>query len=131
MLSLKWKNENEYTTIASYTTGGKTPLGYIHIWAHGPSNFALDNIKILNKDKNPNLADPKFCSSVINKPADFNYQETGNEASPPAGAPGNTLHGFNCYLLIPISAGASAIIVCIGIAIYRLRGKRAKEGDAK
>lgn len=123
-VEVKWKDEATFTTLLSYRIGNETPTGYIHIWSGNPSNFAIDNIQIINKDESPNLIDVEYKSGLIEAPEDYDYepiQATMKEEG--------KKQGFNWYYLIPAAAflGIAAIGVCV--VIKNTRGKKVKGGE--
>lgn len=72
---MKWLNESKFTEVMKYQLNEETPCGYVHIWTTGRSStFALDNLQMVNKDKNPNLVDVSYAGGLIEAPADFDYQ---------------------------------------------------------
>lgn len=72
---MKWLDESKFTEVMKYQLNEETPCGYVHIWTTGRSStFALDNLRMTNKDKNPNLIDVAFAGGLIKAPADFDYQ---------------------------------------------------------
>ncbi|MBQ6922241.1 MAG: hypothetical protein IJQ66_04040 [Clostridia bacterium] len=90
--SFKWAGEqdNKYRTIIQYDLG-YTPLGYVQIHGQGAnsldvvrndslscSNFWLDNIKVVNRDENPNIEEPEYLSSRIATDEDYDYIDTWN-----------------------------------------------------
>ena len=77
--SMKWIEEKEFTEILKYRVSDKTPMGYVHIWGVGEkaTNFSVDNVKLVNKDKDPNLTTVEFKSAIHNVPEDFKYEKLG------------------------------------------------------
>lgn len=54
----------KYITVAEADYEYQT-TGYIYIWSAGNANCAIDNLKITNLDKNPNLVEVEHESSVM------------------------------------------------------------------
>ena len=48
-----------------------SPTGYIHIWGSEPNNFAIDNIVVTNKDKNPRLIETEYKAGTVIVPEDY------------------------------------------------------------
>lgn len=73
-LESKYKEDKAYTEIISYQLN-ETPTGYIKIWAPSgqPATFAIDNIKIVNKDVDAKRLDVEYESSKIIIPDDYAY----------------------------------------------------------
>lgn len=119
---LKWMDETKYTKVLSYQLTKETPTGYIQIWATGSGNFAIDNLKIVNTDKNPQLEDVAYESAKIERIADFEYEpmknvyaEIGEES-------------FNWFVLLPIVTGVCLVTLASLVVIKKvIQGKR-KDG---
>ena len=124
IISMKWIEETQWTEVLKYNTGTKTPLGYVQLWALTPGNFAIDNLKIVNKDAKPNLLAVDTEHFYLNKAEDYEYAEAENvykDLVPEE-------ETFNWYVLIPATAG-----VCI-VAFAGIFGvvtiKRRKKGES-
>lgn len=74
-VSMKWIDEKDFTEIMKYQISEKTPLGYVHIWTTGKSStFAIDNLSIVNKDKEANSIEVDYKAGKIEVPKDFDYK---------------------------------------------------------
>ena len=121
-IGMKWIDEKDFTTIGEYDVAdGTTPLGYVHIWTCGPGNFAVDNIKMKNLDKEPNLVEVEFATSKFEVPEDYVYTK-GEMVFREAGKEDDD---FNWYLIIPCTAAVGILIVGISaiVAAKRRRNK--------
>ena len=121
---MKWMDENQYKEVFKYQTSSMTPNGYLHIWSDGPSNIAIDNLKIVNKDLSPKLTNVEFKTSVIDGPGDFDYQPMKKEY-----APVQEEKGFNWYLILPIVAGVCVVTLGAVIGITTMKNKKRKVVD--
>lgn len=64
----------EWIQVLDYKIGNETPTGYIQIVSgYGRSNFAIDNLKVVNKDENAKLVEAGFKSGDMGF-KDFEYQ---------------------------------------------------------
>lgn len=106
-VSIKWVDETAYTTLISYSMAGITPVGYIHIWALGPGNFAIDNLNIVNRDNNPNLIEIPFTANKISVPNDYQYTALSRYM----GANVISTPKFSWYYLILIGGLAGLILI--------------------
>ena len=62
-LSMKALDAKEWIEITSYKMGNETPTGHIHIVSgNGRANFAIDNLRIVNKDQNAKTIEVGFKS---------------------------------------------------------------------
>lgn len=120
---MKWLDETEYQEVFEYQISTITPTGYLHIWTIGPTNMAIDNLKIANTDVNPQLVPVDFKSSIIEGPGDYDYQpmekvyETESE------------EGFDWYMILPIVGAVCLVGLGSVIAISKIRNKKGKDGD--
>ncbi len=121
---MKWIDENEYQEVFRYQISSMTPTGYLHIWADGPSNMAIDNLKIVNKDVNPKLVDIDFKSSIIEGPVDYDYQPMEKVY-----ASEKENEGFNWYLILPIVAGVCVAGLGAVAGITAMKNKKRKVVD--
>lgn len=120
---MKWENENRWILV------GKTEIqmadGYIQIAdpSTAASNFAIDNLKIVNKDTEPNLKEVEYKSAKLNVPDDWDYTPIAlhYEQTSEAETTEKTW-----YFLIPVVAGVC--VIGVGITFALVRRKRKKEG---
>ena len=120
--------ETDYTQILTYELDGQTPTGYVHIWTTGTGMFALDNLKIVNKDKEPVLTEVSYESGAIEVPEDFAYEPEEKVYAEEETEKQESESSFNWYLLIPVSAGASAIGLLTVVVILQLKRKKKEVG---
>ena len=57
---IKALNSDAWQEVFNYKVGNETPTGYIHIWSTGSANFAIDNFKITNLDKDANTIEVDY-----------------------------------------------------------------------
>ena len=125
-LEMKWVDEDKFTEIMQYQLSESTPTGYIHIWTTSTTaNFAIDNLSIVNKDKDPNLMEVEYKSALVVKPEDYQYnpmekvyQEKTEETV------------FNVYLIIPAVATLCivALLVTAFVELKRRTKNKRREG---
>lgn len=122
-VGMKWIDEKNFTDIMKYQVSEKTPTGYVHIWTTSVvANFSIDNLKLTNTDKEPNLIEAPFESSAIEVPADYNYQKMDYTYTEQ-----KVEKKFNPYLIIPALA-----VVCVGaITISWFVTRKKVKGGAK
>ena len=148
-MRLKFEEQEDYTLVLSYDLG-YTPLGYVGFLAMGhfqsegadlaasgqysaisAGNFALDNLRIENTDRDPNLVEVGFVSNMEKIPEDYVYTDGWSEGdllanqltegTYPAGK-------TNAGLIAGLSAGAAALLAC-GACIFAVVVKRRKGHD--
>ena len=118
-VGIKWIEEENFTEIMSYQLSGKTPLGYVHIWTTAlTANFAIDNLSIVNKDKDAKTIEVDYKSSLITAPADYEYTPMEYVKSDEV----KEEEGFNLYLVIPIVAALCAATLGIAVAVKKKKG---------
>ncbi len=80
---VKWMEEDEYHDFVQYDLN-ETPTGNILIWCSSglSTSFAIDNIKVVNKDVDANVIDVGYKSSEIPVPEDFKYVPQGMVYNP-------------------------------------------------
>lgn len=74
-VGLKWLEEDNYTTVLTYARENGTPTGYIHLWTNVLGNLAVDNIKIVNKDAQPNVITVDAKHDNYDRVPDFDYEK--------------------------------------------------------
>ena len=131
----KYENEpaSRYAKIFEYNLG-YTPMGYLQIWGYGDdfsyvqnnmangndsycANFWIDNLKIENKDVEPNLVEVGFQSSKFPEVSDYVYvdrwdnrAETIFKADAPVQEEGcGSSVAFGSVALLLLAGGAMAI----------------------
>lgn len=106
-----------------------TPNGNIIIWAPSGASatFALDNIKVVNKDKDANLIDVEYKSSKIDVPEDFVYEPLEMVYNPNATDVAQN-NSFATYLPVIITVGCCVIVWATAFVI---RGKKKGKEETK
>ena len=121
-VGIKWLDENEFTTIGEYDTPDlQTPLGYLHIWACGPANMAIDNIKVTNLDKNPNLVEVGYETSKFEIPADYDYTPDLEMVYRPTTEKSNK---FQWYYLLVGAGVVSVLAMAVTAGVLKIKGKK-------
>lgn len=124
-VSMKWLEEDKYTKILEYQVSDKTPTGYVHLWTTGEvANFAIDSLRIVNKDQDPNTVEAEYQSSLVTAPEDYQYEPLKhvykeNEAR----------ETFNPYIIILPLAGLCVLAVVIALVTNKRTGCR-EDGEA-
>lgn len=124
-LEMKWMDEENFTEIMQYQLSGTTPTGYVHIWTTSTTaNFAIDNLSIVNKDKEPKLIEVEYKSALVVKPDDYSYepmervyQEKTEET------------GFNVYYIIPAVASLCIIALLVTLFVEHRRRTKNRRGE--
>ena len=120
---MKWLDEKEYKEVFTSQLSTKTPTGYLHLWTVGPTNMAIDNFKVKNTDKNPNLVAVDYKSSVIEGPGDYEYKpmekvyQEAKEAD----------SGFNWYLIPIIVAVVCVLSLGVVVSVISIKKKRERK----
>ena len=126
-VGLKKMTETVYKEVLTYTIS-ETPTGYVHIWA--PSNtgatFAIDNIKMVNKDEQANLVNVEFESAKMNVPEDYEYTAQGLKYTPDVTTEAET---DMWYLPLVIVAGSCIIILGATVATLEIKKKKDRKGE--
>ena len=126
-VGLKWLDEKEYSTVFSYTLESGTPTGYIHLWTNELGNMAVDNIKIINKDKQAELVDVEYSRDSFEKINDFVYEDTTLVFRPELDKKSEN-KSFNWYNLILYSAITGGGILAGGFLYGRLIKRKKQMG---
>lgn len=119
-------SDAEYTQMLSYNLNRVTPLGYIHLWSNESANVAIDNLKIINLDNNPNLLELEYKEGFISDEPDWDYKPfpveyVKNEEQSKQG-------GVNWLLLAIIEAAVGVAAAAGSILIVRLK-RKSKRGE--
>ena len=104
--------------------------GYVNIWSTGNGNFAVDNIKITNLDKNPNTIEVAAKSSLL-KCEDYKLTDSDNNMVFKADSESVWTKLIDSKLIVTdiILVGVAVLLCIAGLAVY-LIGKR-KKTEAK
>ena len=128
---IKALDATKYDKVLDYKVANATPLGYVHIWSSGRSNFAIDNFKIVNRDKEPNTLDLKYEASVIVPEEDWKYEPMEVVYLDTVLATDQQVEKeFNWAMILVYAAVAGVLIiaVCAIIATLKRNSKTKKEG---
>lgn len=119
---VKALSASQYEKIMQYKLGNATPTGYIHFFANGQTNFAIDNLKIENKDQDAKVIDVEYKESLLTGTEDWKYEpkeavylETENAGK-----------DFDIALIPAFTGIASVIMVAVCFVVTR-RKKTEKE----
>ena len=119
---VKALSASQYEKIMQYKLGNATPTGYIHFFANGQTNFAIDNLKIENKDQDAKVIDVEYKESLLTGTEDWKYEpkeavylETVNAGK-----------DFDIALIPAFTGIASVIMVAVCFVVTR-RKKTEKE----
>lgn len=119
-VGVKWIEEKEFTDFMTYQVSEQTPTGYVHIWTTSTvANMAIDNLKIVNKDRNPNLMKAEYQSAKITVPGDYEYQPVEYAYMEKA-----EKEEFNLYLIIPAFAAICLLAIAVSIFVRKGRDKK-------
>lgn len=131
-VGVKWFDEAEYTQVLTYTIKEGTPTGYIHLWSAGTGNYAIDNIKIVNKDKKPNTITLDYTCDTFERPDDFAYEEEPMVFRDVEVVEDTTDKGLGQYKMILYAGIEGLIILGVSFAVGQIiKRKRQKQGGAQ
>ena len=122
-VSVKSLKATEYKTIASVDIEAQRS-GYVNIWSSGDGDFAIDNLRITNLDRNANKIDVEYKSSLL-KAEDYVPTKEENEKKfrPEDSSVANILGSK--YFVLGICLVAAAVIICGGgLTFYIIRKKK-------
>lgn len=123
-VGLKWENEKDFTTVMNYMLPNGTPTGHVHIWSTGEaSSFAIDNIKLVNKDINPETIEVEYKCDSFERIPDFDYQDEGIVYRPEADAVDGKVD-FGVYVYVLYAAGISVLILAAGFITGQILKKK-------
>ena len=126
-VGVKWMDEEQFTDVMEYQISGRTPTGYVHIWTTANvANMAIDNLRIENKDENPNLIEVEYRSGLIEAPADFAYQPMERIYREKE----NVEETFNPWLIIPAVAGGCVLLFGAALLIMTIKEKKKRKGES-
>lgn len=126
-VGIKWIEEENFTEIMKYQVSETTPTGYVHIWTSAlTANFAIDNLSIVNKDKDANLVEVDYESALVTAPADYDYKPMEYVYSDEVTEDDD----FNLYLVIPAVAALCVVTLGIALLVKKSRNKKADKEDS-
>ena len=120
----------KYDKVLDYKVADSTPLGFVHIWSSGLSNFAIDNFKLVNKDKDANVLDLEYEASAIVPEEDWVYEPMEVVYLEDVLAEKeDKSETFNWAMILVYAAAAGVVIVvvCAIIAAAKRKAKTKKE----
>ncbi len=122
---LKALRASQYEKIMQYQLGNATPTGYVHFFANGQTNFAIDNLKIENKDQDANLLNLEYKESFLTGTEDWEYEpmEAVYLETEDAGK------GFHIALIPAFTGIVSVIMVTVCFAVTRRKKSEKERGD--
>ena len=128
-VGLKWLEEDNYTTVLTYTRASGTPTGYIHLWTNVLGNFAVDNLKIINKDAEPDLITVEENHDSFDRVPDFKYEKTEYVFREEAKKTdeGDKGNAFETYGLLIYAAVIGVVILAGSFAVGEVRKKKMKK----
>ena len=121
---MKWMEETEWTQVLTYPFD--TPTGTISIWTSN-GDYAIDNLKIVNKDSQPQLINVDYKSSVLKNTGDWDYEpmeKTYAEKTDVKEEPSVW------SVVIPIVGGICIIELGVLMTIVVIKNKKKKEGES-
>ncbi len=129
-LYFRMKGEKQWHICASYKLSF-TPTGTIAIWAPTGSctNYAIDNIKVVNKDKDANLVSVEYKSSKINIPKDFEY--TALELNYKQAEETDDKKDTTNYTAVYIVGAICIVIIIISAVLINFSKKKGVQTDEK
>lgn len=120
----------KYDEVLNYKVGQATPLGYVHIWSTGLSNFAIDNFKLTNLDKDANVLDLEYEAATIKPEADWEYKEREvvylDEVLDKGDKTATEEQGFKWSMLL-VYGGIAGVVILATCTVVTLTGKKKKE----
>lgn len=127
-VEIKPLNGKQYKQMASYKLGDATPLGYVHLWSTGQANFAIDNLRIINKDKDANVKEVEYQTRTLEGIEDWKYEPMEVKYLDVE----EDTNGFQWEMLMVYAAvvGVLFIVLCVIIAkVQRIPKKREEKKD--
>ena len=125
---IKWMEERSFEELLHYTLPSGMPTGYISIWAEGPANFAIDNLKITNLDTNPALIEVEYKNGKIEKPEDVEYIPMERVYAPQKQ---EEKVGFSMWYCMPIGVAVVGIVALTIVALKGRKHRKMKGGEVE
>ena len=121
----KWMEEENYTTLLTYSLGSGISTGCVHFWIMDQGNIAIDNLVIKNMDDTPGIIKKEFKSGKIERPADAVYVPFERVYAPGTVVPGSeTGLGVIWYLLIPAAVVVGAAAITVTVVVLRKKAQK-------
>lgn len=123
-VGFKWLEEEKFTEVMKYQPSTETPTGYVQIWSSGgAANFAIDNFKIVNLDKDAQIIEVENGTYEIKKPADFDYQPLEHTYRPQEEG------AFSVYYIMAMVAIVCVVALGVTFVIQKARRKESVEHE--
>ena len=123
-VGIKWLEEHDYSTVLNYTLSNGTPTGYVHLWSPVLSNMWVDNIKIINKDIEPELIEVEYTCASFDRIADYTYEESELVFRDSIEQDVTTKDDFKWYNMIACATISGVVILVIGFGIGQIRRRK-------
>lgn len=118
-LGMKWVEETNFETFATYTLDGGSPSGYVQMYITYQGSMAIDNLKIVNLDDNPTLIETEFKSGLID-PKDAVYEPFERVYAADKSAAAEVETKFSYYYILLIAAGLGGMLLAVsGLIAFR------------
>jgi len=145
---MKALDAKNFEQVMSYKIGNATPTGHLQISSTGRSNFAIDNLKIVNKDKDAKVIEVDYKSGKATNIDDWAYEPMEvkyRDGSTPAESNADTdkvmdveqtnevviekkVNNTQWYYLMAI-AGVTAVVIITASVIVTRKKRVGKGGD--
>jgi hypothetical protein len=123
-VSLKWIEETKWTEVMKYALD--TPTGTISIWT-ASGDYAIDNLKIYNKDNNPKLVSTEYKSSIIEAAKDWEYVPSEKVYVDNRVMEDNSQTSW--YGVIPVVGGFCLLGLLTALFIRVIKNRKRTEGE--
>ena len=122
-VALKPLEGDTWTELLSYKMG-ETPIGYVQIRPYGKANFAVDNVKIVNKDVGSAPKEVEFAEGGMPGVEDWVYEPMEVKYRPTKQAE----QEVNWYLLAAIVTSVAILLIVACVFIKQRKRKIAIGG---
>lgn len=126
---VKTLHASKYDELFSGEIGNITPLGYIHIWSMGQSNFAIDNLKVTNLDDNPNINEVEYKGYTVTGTDDWVYEPV--DATYLEATDTNEKNFVLWKVIVAGEIFLSVVILAVCITVVKRRKKSSKGGNVE
>lgn len=129
-LAFRFLGEKAWHTCVSYKLTF-TPTGNIAIWAPtgGTTTYAIDNIKVVNKDKDAIKPTVEYKSSKIEIPSDFQYTPQGLNYNKDAKV--EKTEATVSYMPVYVVGAACAVLLLLTAVLCFVNKKKGVQTDEK